>query len=425
MSSCTIWACTETIDPAAGLRAGDATSEGGGHHEDPDEGLPPRDEDGCHAIYAQDIVPTFELTIDEDVLDQIDWEFAHGKEQSDKGKDPDPYHPLAEFRYGDIVITTAQIRLRGNPDWWDAHDKFQFQISFDEDDDDGNFLGLKKLAFDAASANRHMLRDRLALAIMRDMGLIAPCANNARLDINGEYYGIFTNLEKVDEVFLERTFDDPSGDLWKRQEWKLQTNKKTSDDSRLEALKASESIEELETYMDVEQALRVYAAEAILPNGDGGWAGGKNFYLYDDPLDGRFKLIPWDLDGTFERFDGREGYPENPDPVTWEKQNTHGRPWYDLALEDEQYFWYYIEAIETQFEAGYQEDVLAARIAAWADQIEESVLEDENKHYSNSDWYDEVEDLENYVEDRHDFLQEWLECWQDGGKPDEDGYCDG
>ena len=35
-------------------------------------------------------------------------------------QDYHPYHALAEFRYGDEVITNALIRLKGWSSWWQA-----------------------------------------------------------------------------------------------------------------------------------------------------------------------------------------------------------------------------------------------------------------------------------------------------------------
>jgi hypothetical protein len=444
ISSSAIWACAEKPADVDALRAGDdatpaspdsSDSEGSdppadldAEPEDPNEQIPPPDEQGCHAIYAQDHLPTFALTIDEDTLDDLEWEWKNGAKQKEKGKDPNPYHSLTEFRYGDIVIPDAEIRLRGNPNsWGHSPDKFQFHISFDRVDENGHFLGLEDLAFESSHANRHMLRDRLALSIMRDMGVIAACANHARVEINGTYYGIYTNLEKINKNLLERVFDDPTGDLWDRHSWELKTNKKTANDDRIEALAEVETIEELETYLDVEQALTVYAAEAILPDSDGCWAGGYNYFFYDDPLTGVFKLLPWDMDSTFDRFnDGSKGeYPDNPDPVVWHKKaRYHGRLWYDLALEDEDWFWYYIDTIGAQFEAAYAVDVLHERIDTWTDQIKESVLEDDNKPFTNKKYLDKVEELKDYVEQRHEWMDEWLTCWEEGGQPDKKGYCD-
>jgi hypothetical protein len=394
--------------------------------DDPNEQIPPVDADGCHGIYAQDLLPTFELTISPTVWESLVWEWNNGQANEDLGVDPHPYHPLTEFRYDDIVITDAKIRLRGNPSNWDPDNKMQFQIDFAEYHDSGRFLGLTKLLFDAATYNRHMLRDRLSLSIMRDMGIAAPCANNARLDVNGSYYGLFTSIEKLDENFLERVFDDPTGDLWDRHNWELETNVATANDGRLLLLRDAESVEELETYLDLEQALQVFAAEAIIPDSDGMWAGGLNYYVYDDPLRGKFVMLPWDLDNSLDRFNGPPDgdYPINPDPVVWEKPTTHGRPWYDLALEEPEWFEYYIESLGQQFETGYAVDELHARIDAWTAQIQESVFDDPNKPYSNELYLSKVEELHEYVQARHDFMKDWLVCWQDSGVPDQEGYCE-
>jgi hypothetical protein len=343
------------------------------------------------------------------------------------GLDSNPYHPLTEFRYGDIVITDAAIRLRGNPEFWEPlpDDKMQFQIGFHTNDDEGHFLGLKRLCFDAATYNRHMLRDRLSLAIMRDVGIPAPCANNARLVINGEYYGIFTNIEKLDEVFLARNFDDASGDLWKRANWELQTNEDTGNTNRLNVLKNASSIEGLGAYLELETAMRVYAAEAVLPDSDGGWAGGLNYYVYDDPSLGKFRLLPWDLDNTFERFDDPPDgdYPVNPDPVVWEKPTTWGRPWYDIAIGEPEWFDTYIGLIDEIVHTGYEPELLHGRIDEWTAQIQDAVFEDVNKPYSNDTYLSKVQALHEYVDVRYAFLDEWLVCWQSGGVADAEGYC--
>jgi hypothetical protein len=427
---------TDATDTSTSDSNGDGDGDGDGDGEpvpdmpsepDPNEMIPPPDVEGCHAIYAQDLLPTFELTMQPVVWELLQDEWNNGQANEEMGIDPNPYHPLTEFRYGDIVITDAAIRLRGNPEFWEPlpDDKMQFQIGFHTNDPEGHFLGLKRLCFDAATYNRHMLRDRLSLAIMRDVGIPAPCANNARLVINGEYYGIFSNIEKLDEVFLARNFDDPSGDLWKRASWELQTNEDTGTTTRLNVLKNASSIEGLDAYLELESAMRVYAAEAVLPDSDGSWAGGLNYYVYDDPSIGKFVLLPWDLDNTFERFDDPEGgdYPANPDPVVWEKGATWGRPWYDIAIGEPQWFDTYIGLIDEIVHTGYEPELLHGRIDEWTAQIQDAVFEDVNKPYSNDTYLDKVEVLHEFVDARYAFLDQWLVCWQSGGVADADGYC--
>jgi len=395
---------------------------------DPNDQVPPPDAEGCHAIYAQDLLPTFEVTIDQEYWDLLMWEWNNGAANEDADLEYNPYHPLVEFRYGDVVIQDAHIRLRGNPSFWEPlpEDKMQFQIGFHVDDPDGNFWGLKRLVLDAATFNRHMLRDRLSLRFMRDVGIAAPCANNARLVVNGEYYGVFTNIEKLDEVFLQRTMDDPNGALWQRANWEHKWGPES--DIRLDLLRDVEDsadIAQLDDLMDIEQALLTYAAEAVIPDSDGAWAGGLNFFLYDDPVRGKFMLLPWDLDNTFERFEDEPGgeYPLNPDPIVWEKNDTHGRPWYEVALSDPAYHDLYIDIIDQIVHEGYEPTQMLGWIDEMSMQIEEAVLTDTNKPYSNNTYNNRLQDLRDYVQIRYEFLDEWLVCWQSGGVADANGYC--
>jgi spore coat protein CotH len=156
------------------------------------------------------------------------------------------------------------------------------------------------------------------------------------------------------------------------------------------------------------------------------WAGGLNFYLYDEPISGKFMLLPWDLDNTFERFnDGPNGeYPENPDPVVWEKWTSHGRPFYAIALKDPMWFALYIDLIDEILHDAYTPEKMHGRIDAWTEQIQAAVLEDVNKPFSNEDYMEEVQDLHDYVQSRYEFVDAWLECWQNGGVDDGDGYCE-
>jgi hypothetical protein len=420
---------TSSSDTSSSTDATDATTDPvPDMGVDPNDQIPPPDAEGCPAVYAQDLLPTFEIVVDEDVWELLMWEWNNGAANEAAGLEYNPYHPLEEFRYGDVVIHDAHIRLRGNPSFWEPLplDKMQFQIGFHVDDPDGRFWGLKRLVLDAATFNRHMLRDRLSLRFMRAVGIAAPCANNARLVVNGEYYGVFTNIEKLDEVFLERTMEDPSGALWDRHNWEHKWG--PTDEDRLALLRDVEDpsdIAELDQLMDIEQALLTYAAEAVIPDSDGAWAGGLNFFVYDDPVRGKFMLLPWDLDNTFDRFgDEPNGeYPTNPDPVVWEKGNTHGRPWYDVALTDPAYFDFYIDTIDQVLHEGYEPTQMLGWIDEMSAQIEDAVITDVNKPYPNSTYYNKLEELREYVQVRYDFLDEWVQCWQSGGTSDPQGYC--
>lgn len=390
---------------------------------DPNAVIPEPDTDGCHGLYAQELLPTFELEIAPAEWAALVDEWENGlvnEELEDQGllDDYNPYHPLERFRYGEIEIDDAEVRLRGNPTWWRSQGKLQLQVSFNEGRRGGRFLGLRKLAFDAATFNRSFLRDRLALHSLRDAGLVAPCANHARLFVNGAYYGLFTNLEKIDQTFLDARFGDPDGDLWKRADWELQTNEETADRSRVDAALAATTLDELARWLDVDTAVTVAATEAVLPDADGFWAGGLNFYVYDDPLSGRLVVLPWDKDNTFWRL------PPEVDPFVWRKEERfHGRPWYDVITADPAGFEAYVDELARVREAAFDPDVYAERIRTWSAQIEQAAFADQNKPWTNARYLEARVQIEQFVRDRAAFLDGWLACWQDGGVDDGTGHC--
>ena len=400
-----------TIDPIETTGADDTTTTGdtgtGGTTGDPVEPWSPK---GCPAIYAQDLLPTFEIEISESELAGLHTEWLAADDYNT------PEHPLIAFKFGDIVVKDATARLRGNATWWYQQGKMQLEISFNTYNDKGRFKGLRKLVFDAAAANTSFLRDRLAMTILQDVGLPTPCANNARINLNGEYYGLFTSIEKIDKEFLERRFEDPEGDLYKRAKWEKKTNESDKDDSALEDLLDADNVDELLEFMNLEQALLEWAAEAVMPDGDGAWAGGLNYYLYRDSKTG-FNVLPWDMDATFTRL------PYDTDPYVYLKPSDWGRPFYDIATADPEWFAKYIEKLDYVLEHGYKVDVLQERMDTWAAQIADAAAEDPNKPFSTSDHLTGVKAQRSYVAKRAEFVKQWLKCWQDGGTKNEDGTC--
>jgi len=410
MTGTTSGASTEPLDTTGSAEStGDATT--GAAATTGPEPEPPWAPKPCPALYDQDLLPTFELEISKKVLSKLKAEWTAGAGNAH------PDHPVLAFKYQDQVVTTATVQLRGNPKWWpQMGKKMQLEVSFNTFDKKGRFMGLRKLLFDAARYNESFLRDRLALAILRDVGLPAPCANNARVVINGEYLGLFTSLEKPDKEFLERHFEDPEGNLYKRDDWEKKTNEMDTNISDLEALLGAKQLDDLLAVMNLEEALLEWATEAVIPDGDGPWAGGLNWYAYNDPKTG-FNVIPWDLDATFTRL------PANTDPYTYQKPDSHGRPFYKIATDDPAWFKKYIEKVAYVVEHGYKVDVLQARMDTWAAQIATAAAEDKNKPFPTSDHINAVQEQRDYVAARAAYLKKWLACWQNGGTKGKGGKC--
>lgn len=155
---------------------------------------------------------------------------------------------------------------------------------------------------------------------------MSPNAATATFTVNGEEWGLYLAVEAIDETFLETHFDDATGDLYKPEGQEgtgadlvydgddissytglnLKTNEDTSDGKEIIALmKALEDGEGLEKVLDVEKALKYIAANVALANFDS-YLGmtTHNFYLYEE--NGRFTIIPWDMNLAFGGFGGGE-----------------------------------------------------------------------------------------------------------------------
>ena len=151
-------------------------------------------EDGCPALFAQDVVPDFHVDIGDEEWAALEYDLLHRDERIAAGQDPSPYHP-AVFRHDGDVVEDAMIRLKGASSWaetvaFDDDPKMQFVISFNEKNEDGRYKGARKLSLDMPRTDGTFLRQRLGLYAMRSKGIMAQCANNARLFINDASYGV-------------------------------------------------------------------------------------------------------------------------------------------------------------------------------------------------------------------------------------------
>lgn len=242
-------------------------------------------------------------------------------------------NPLEETYYAvDVTIngenlSNVALRTKGNNTLTSVassdSDRYSFKIDFDYFNDGENYYGLKKLNLNNNYGDASYMREYISYRIMGEMGIPVPATSYTHITINGEEWGLYLAVEPIDEVFLERTFGDSTGDLYKpdgtgadlvyrgddMSEYPglvLKTNEETSDGSAiLDLMKALESGEGLEDVLDVDEVLRYLAANVALANYDS-YLGNTthNYYLYEQ--DGRFTIVPWDYNYSFGGFGGGE-----------------------------------------------------------------------------------------------------------------------
>jgi hypothetical protein len=359
----------------------------------------------CADLYDENSLPTFELEITPADLQAI---------ETDCSNTAKVYHP-ATLKYGTETVS-AMVRLKGNWSW--RCDKKQYLISFNETDAKGRFHGLRKIVLDAPWYDPTQLAERLGFSFMRRVGANWSCVNNAKLLINGEYQGLYANVERIDKEYLQRHFSDTEaeGNLYDGGS-ELRTNETLGDVSRRDALMKATTVQAIDSMSDLDQAVKYWAASAILPDVDSYWAGVEiNYFLYDHPTRG-FLWFPYDMDMTLltgvlnsSRSTVTIGSTDNvvkADPFTY--QNTH---WLKerlvkLVLSDAYWCGRFIDELKAA-RAVYDANKMSTQIDTWATQIAEAVETDPYKNYSTADHAKAVATLKSNMTQRLAFVDSWL-----------------
>lgn len=235
----------------------------------------------------------------------------------------------------DAIITTVGrrdtlqnlgFRIKGNASRY--NDKKSYKIIFNEYIKGGRYLGFKRISVNAFWNDPTHLRAHMTTELFHAMKVPVARTSFADLYINGEFHGLYNLVEQVDEVFLKERFGSKKGNLYKcyspadlvylgdeaklyrdlnkGQTYELKTNKKKNDYIGLAELinvlnnTAIEDLEyELERRFNVDSYLAILAIDIVIGNWDSQVFTANNFYLYDNPLTGRFEFIPYDFDNTF------------------------------------------------------------------------------------------------------------------------------
>lgn len=236
-----------------------------------------------------------------------------------------------------------------------GEDRFSLKIDFDEYVSGQTMEGLTQLNLNNNYSDPSYMREFISYSICEDMGLKTPEMAYAKVSINGKYHGLYLAVESILEPFIENNFKTISGDLYKStgaqggnlkyngddfknySSMEVKSDRKNADYTKFtNMLKALESGKDIEKYLDVDSALKYIALNTALLNLDsyqGSFA--HNYYLYEE--NGKFTVIPWDLNMAFGGFNGGRGLGQLiyiDEPTTG---NVEDRPLVSTLLSNEKY----------------------------------------------------------------------------------------
>src|SRR6185436_11510160 len=231
----------------------------------------------------------------------------------------------------DIYEPGVSIRSRGQGSR--SPIKPSLRVEFDRYESHNTFLGLQNLVLRANTQDASMMHERIAMELFRRMGIPAPREAHTRLYVNGQYAGLYTIVEEVDEPFVQRNFGQSGGYLYNfdyKDTWvfeyrgsnpeeysplpfKPENHFENPDPEPIVSMVAAinqpgssaQFLTAVSQYVDWDNFLREIAAENFVADQDGiiGNYGVNNMFFYR--LENQLKsfFIPWDKSNAFWSLD--------------------------------------------------------------------------------------------------------------------------
>src|SRR5262245_44680758 len=151
-------------------------------------------------LFNESAVQTLQIT-----MHSRDWEMLRANFTSND------FYP-ADVTWNGLRVRNVGVRSRGLGSR--SGIKPGLELNFARYSSRAEFLGLKSLVLDNLTTDPSMIRERVAMELMRRLGIPASREAHAQLYVNGEYAGVYAVVEPVDTTFVARTLGDNSGALF-------------------------------------------------------------------------------------------------------------------------------------------------------------------------------------------------------------------
>lgn len=320
----------------------------------------------------------------------------------------------------DVVINGTKfedvgVRYRDGRSFKPGRKRNSLYIDLDFINKKSNFQGHRTVNLSSALRDPSMLREVLGYEIAGRY-MPAPRANFARVSINDNYYGLYVNVEPVDEAFLIRHFQDSEGSLFLSRpragegepkgcksgvEGSLQHDNAAkcylhnfhqfSDSGWDDLIELTRILDEdpdkIEEILDVDNTLWMLAFNNVVVNLSS-YTGqsSPNYFLYQKP-DGRFIPILWDLNLAFGSYkntgigsDLSSGQLKQLDPLL--HADNPAKPLISKLLKNDHYRKTYLSHLRTLMRQEFDKGPFEERARELQEHIRDDFEKDENRYYS-------------------------------------------
>ena len=316
--------------------------------------------DGSEAIYDENLLATFEIT-----MAQADWDAIVATPADDT------WRPATLVWQGETVSSVA-VRPSGNTTRIPGNPKPSIRLKFDEYVFDRKWRGVKQSNLDSMVREKTFLKDRLGYWVYREFGVPAPRCTNGVVVVNGVTKGVYNVEEPVRKQMLKNRWGENDGNLYEPDRvdpylWRgtdpalyvpipfeAETNETGGTYTDVVTLcdilnntPAAGRMAELDArILNVEGLLNYMAVDNAIADYDSvnGFFGARNYFIYGRLATGKFEIIPWDPEMAFGGIGGLLSFLGQPaesiwirfgqTPLTaWIQNDPVARPAYKLKLQ--------------------------------------------------------------------------------------------
>jgi spore coat protein CotH len=346
------------------------------------------------------------------------------------------YYPC-DLRWNGMVVRNVGIRSRGQASR--NATKPSLRVDFNHYTTNQTLLDLKSVVLRNNATDYSSMHERITMLLYARMGLPAPRVAHTKLYINNTYQGLYSIVESIDKSFLSRNFDENDGYLYKYDRLPTDApyyldylgptpslysphpfNPETHEDNPkpqpiADLIRTVHDASDgsfrssISQYLDLTGFIRNIAVTVYMGDEDGflGNWGMNNYDLYQKQNTTVHVIIPWDKSEA-TRSGPTYSIFHNLNDVPASQQNRLMARITGLLDLRTQYLDALVETANSASEVifgdgrGWMEREVERENA----QIQEAVLTDTTKSYTNDQYLAAVEDLRRFARERADFVRQ-------------------
>ncbi len=328
------------------------------------------------------------------------------------------------FKAGDAQYPEVQIRYRGA--WARFWPKKPLKIFFPKE---RPFEGRRVLNLNSGWRDPAYVREVLAYHVYRACGVPASRSSMAVVNVNGQFHGLYVEVEQPDKAFLKRNGlagatlikansksnraderDLGNSTNAYRVHYEVETQKETGLRELMKFCQGLQRATDVEQFfnqqVDLDRYINYLAATTLLQHWD---SYNKNhFIVYDGGKSKKWFLVPWDLDRTMG------------DHWNWNFEETNLSPWLGTEREPGVTGWNrmadrffsspalkarYVARLKQLLETEFTPDKLFPVLDAFEQQIEVVAKRDRARWPgTDPDLKAGIQGVKNYITKRRGFL---------------------